>query len=230
MKYKFIFFDLFGTLVKFTPAIEDNECRNSVSFLKSRGIKIEEKEFKTLWAESFYEVEEIAKITRDEFDLTEPSKLFFSKLGLQNYPLEVIDGFIEKYMEDWEKGVIKIEGLKELLSKINVSKGIITNTHYSEMIKPLLNKLQILDFFDIIITSIEFGKRKPDPSIFNFALEKVNLPPSEVLFVGDNIECDYLGPRNIAMDAILVSEEVVNAVPLDSQIKSILELNGKLGI
>ncbi len=43
--------------------------------------------------------------------------------------------------------------------------------------------------------------RKPHPSIFQLALDRLNLQASEVLFVGDNLNADIVGAQSVKMPA-----------------------------
>ena len=45
------------------------------------------------------------------------------------------------------------------------------------------------------IPGIEHGFRKPHPTIYQRALAAARLDPADVLFVGDDAECDYHGPK-----------------------------------
>ena len=50
---------------------------------------------------------------------------------------------------------------------------IITNGFEEIQIKKMENS-KILRYFDVIITSESVGVKKPNPKVFNFALEKAN--------------------------------------------------------
>ena len=56
--------------------------------------------------------------------------------------------------------------------------------------------------FDTIIISEEVGFSKPDKRIFELALERLNVHPEAVLFVGDDLEKDIGGSQNIHMKGI----------------------------
>jgi glucose-1-phosphatase len=52
----------------------------------------------------------------------------------------------------------------------------------------LQDHLQILDAFDETIISAEVGFTKPDPHIYQIALERLEVPPQEAVFVDDFVE------------------------------------------
>jgi len=60
---------------------------------------------------------------------------------------------------------------------------------------------------DAVLTSARIGYRKPHPKIYATALRRAALPPSEVLFVGDNARADVLGPRAAGMRAVLLDRD-----------------------
>ena len=65
-----------------------------------------------------------------------------------------------------------------------------------------LRKLQMLPFFDFIVSSEEANTEKPDPKLFSLCADKAGVSPEECLFVGDNLKKDVLGPRGIGMRSV----------------------------
>ena len=64
---------------------------------------------------------------------------------------------------------------------------------------------EIKDYFDQILISGDFGKGKPDPSIFEHALSLMNLSKDEALMVGDNLMTDILGSNRIGMKNVWIN-------------------------
>lgn len=65
----------------------------------------------------------------------------------------------------------------------------------------VINEWQIEDAFDELIISAEVGVAKPDAGIYELTLERLNVAPSEAVFVDDfprNIE----GAQSVGMQAI----------------------------
>ncbi len=54
-------------------------------------------------------------------------------------------------------------------------------------------------FFPLVITYDDTKKFKPHPSPFKLLLKKTGLKPSEILFVGDNLERDVEGAKRMGM-------------------------------
>ena len=61
--------------------------------------------------------------------------------------------------------------------------------------------------FDVLMSSAWAGARKPHPRIFRHTLERLELDPREVVFVGDTWGPDVDGPRAIEMRAIYLERD-----------------------
>ncbi|MEW5996042.1 MAG: HAD-IA family hydrolase [Candidatus Micrarchaeota archaeon] len=57
--------------------------------------------------------------------------------------------------------------------------------------------------FEFVVTADDAGKKKPHRAPFRMALERVNVEPSEVLFVGDNPGRDMEGAKRMGMKTCL---------------------------
>lgn len=88
------------------------------------------------------------------------------------------------------------EGLGEALEAIRargVKVAIISNSE--GMLDRLFADLGILRHFDFVADSGKLGVEKPDPRIFQVALERFGVPPSRALHLGDVFATDVLGAR-----------------------------------
>jgi putative hydrolase of the HAD superfamily len=61
-----------------------------------------------------------------------------------------------------------------------------------------------MPYLDVILTSQEAGARKPEPLIFLTALNKINIPAAEAIFVGDQYKADVQGARGAGMNPVLL--------------------------
>lgn len=66
---------------------------------------------------------------------------------------------------------------------------------------------EIAPYFDHILISGAFGKGKPDPSIFEHALDLVGITADEALMVGDNLMTDILGASKVGMKSVWINRE-----------------------
>ncbi|WP_163538790.1 HAD family hydrolase [Gracilibacillus sp. YIM 98692] len=66
---------------------------------------------------------------------------------------------------------------------------------------------ELTDYFDHIIISGAFGRGKPDPSIFEHALETANVSRDEAIMVGDNLMTDILGANRTGIKSVWINRE-----------------------
>lgn len=91
-----------------------------------------------------------------------------------------------------------------VLSQLPVPVGIISNWD-----KSLGDKLQTYfsrPFFKII-GSEDSGVRKPDLAIYKAALEGLDCPAEQVLFVGDSIRLDIAPAKELGIEAVLIDRD-----------------------
>ena len=65
-----------------------------------------------------------------------------------------------------------------------------------------LCSLGIDDFFDVVVTFDDTGKRKPAPEPFKRAIELLEVRPTEAVMVGDWAERDILGAAELGMHTV----------------------------
>jgi len=68
------------------------------------------------------------------------------------------------------------------------------------------NRFGLAPYFDVIIDSHVVGVAKPDPRIFQIALERLGAGPDEVRFAGDIYSIDVEGARAAGIEARLVDQ------------------------
>jgi len=98
---------------------------------------------------------------------------------------------------------VPTDGIKEFweyLKDKGIRTGVISNIAYaSSVVAERINRLLPENTFEFIITSSNFIFRKPNKRIFNLALEKAELQPDEVWYIGDQYECDVKGSLNAGL-------------------------------
>lgn len=78
--------------------------------------------------------------------------------------------------------------------------GIVSNFDDTATVYHVLTRENMMDFFESILISAEFGFRKPGQKIFLEACLRLDKKPEEVLFVGDSWDHDVLGAQSVRMD------------------------------
>jgi len=78
---------------------------------------------------------------------------------------------------------------------------IITNG-FQEVQEKKLRNSGILGYFDQVVNSEMAGVKKPNPFIFQLALQKANVAAEKSIMVGDNIEADILGAQAVGLHTL----------------------------
>ncbi|MBQ7275651.1 MAG: HAD hydrolase-like protein [Bacilli bacterium] len=83
---------------------------------------------------------------------------------------------------------------------------LLSNTCFSRYsIEKILNKLDILKYFNYVFVSSEFGYRKPAKSFFKYALKESGLNYDEVIMFGNSFNFDIKPANELKIKSVLVS-------------------------
>lgn len=104
-----------------------------------------------------------------------------------------------------------------------IALGMITNG-YGQFQMYNIKALDIEKYFDVILVSEWEGIKKPDPRIFMNALKKLNVDPSECVFIGDHPENDVKAAQNVGMKGIWKRDNQWNNIEADAIIDDFSEL------
>jgi len=76
-----------------------------------------------------------------------------------------------------------------------------------EQLDGLVARLGLAGAVDASVSSESAQSCKPDPGIYHWALRNAGCEPTEVLFVGDSVDHDIVGPASLGMStALLVAD------------------------
>jgi len=79
------------------------------------------------------------------------------------------------------------EGLKELLIKLKDNgyiRGVATNR--TNTMEKVLEDFDLEEYFEVVMTAAMVKKPKPDPEQLFLIMERLELKPDEILFIGDS--------------------------------------------
>ncbi len=107
----------------------------------------------------------------------------------------------------------------DYLSK-NYRLHIITNG-FDEVQYKKMNNSNIVHYFETVTNSENAGVKKPNPIIFNYALNLASTSADSSVMIGDSYEADILGALNIGMDVVYFD---VDETPVDISIRKINNL------
>lgn len=174
MIYKYIAFDLDGTLINSIPSIVES-YKQTINFFYGKVKEADD--------------EIVAKIG---FPLVE----FF-----KDYPKEDNEKLVAKFSEVndalQKDGVPFFDGVKPVLEKLKQQghKLYIVSSKRKDALWRWVEIMQVSDLFDIILGKHDTQKHKPDAEPLLKCMELANCKPSEILYVGDSAQ-DVLCAKN----------------------------------
>jgi putative hydrolase of the HAD superfamily len=106
------------------------------------------------------------------------------------------------------------------LSGSGVKLAAVTNASGGHQREKLAD-LGVAGFFDCVLIAGEVGATKPDPVMFHTACVRLDLPPAEVVHVGDRLDADAVGARAAGLHGVWLNREGVPA----AAVTGVLEIN-----
>jgi HAD superfamily hydrolase (TIGR01549 family) len=82
--------------------------------------------------------------------------------------------------------------------------GIISNTTSSVEAPRMLEENGLTQYFNPVILSCIFGRRKPHPSLFLEAARSVGILPQNCAYIGDNLARDLVGARQAGFGEVVI--------------------------
>ena len=204
---KAVFFDIYGTIADFFPPKEEIQ------------INVTEKFNITLVKDKILDAYKLANnflVKQNSIfpirKMNDEQKLnFFSeyeKIIIDNSGSNVDVGLAKNIWVEITKQKYDLKIFPDLIQCINDLRdmglilGLISNINMSG--KKIAEKLGVSSYFNYVFTSEDLGYEKPNKMIFEKSLDIAKLTPSEVVFIGDQVESDILGAKNANILPILL--------------------------
>ncbi|MEM4270750.1 MAG: HAD-IA family hydrolase [Candidatus Pacearchaeota archaeon] len=151
--------------------------------------------------------------------------------GQDGWWTELIDLFLQKIHSPFIKPSLEVyqeifaifenpnlwkvnSGFEDLLSfakENQIGLGIISN--WDLRLRNLLERKNLISYFNPVLISAEFGYEKPSLKIFLHAQELVGLESSQLFYVGDKPELDYYPPKKLGWNAFLIHHSTSGDIP-----------------
>ncbi len=200
MNIKHIFFDLDHTLWDF----ETNSAKTFEFIFKDNNINVNLDTFLEQYVpinHQYWKLYREEKVTKSVLRYKRLKDSFDSL----NHPIsdKMIEHLANVYIDNLPNYNALFEGAVELLNYLSTKyqMHIITNGFEEVQIKKM-KASGVLHFFNQIITSESVGVKKPNPKIFNHALNLAKASVSQSMMIGDNLEADIMGAQQIGMQTI----------------------------
>lgn len=102
----------------------------------------------------------------------------------------------------WNQPNPQARAVLQMLHGHGLTLGMISNSN--GWVERLVTESGLRPYFHFVIDSRLVGVEKPDPRIFQIALDQVGISPAEALYIGDLYSIDVVGSRAAGMHAILL--------------------------
>lgn len=225
-RIKHVFFDLDHTLWDF----ETNSAKTFKKIFIDNGITIDTSVFLNYYKLinlEYWRLYRNEKISKEKLRYGR-LKDTFNKI---NY--KISDDLINKLSDDYIKILpmfnTLFEGTSEILNylKQKYQLHIITNG-FKEVQNIKMKNSMIDDYFDKVITPESVGVKKPNPKIFEYALQVANAYKDESVMIGDSWEADIMGAKNFGIQPIYCNFENQPVDPSIISVSHLLELKKHL--
>lgn len=205
-----LIFDFFGTLVRYSDGTFNGE-RYSLTHqvLLDRGFSLDYDVMVSRLDAAFQELDAQARVTLIEYHIHDAGRLFFSECFGAAPADEVVAQFIETFNHEWNRGTIFYPEIKPFLETLaqRYRLSIISNSVYPPLVPNCLEAMGVVHHFAQVLTSAEFGFRKPDQRIFQEALARLRTDATQAIYVGDSFEADYKGATDAGLRCILIDPD-----------------------
>lgn len=205
-KINHVFLDLDHTLWDF----DQNSRLTFEKILKLNNVKVDLDSFLSFYEPinlKYWKLYREERITKDALRYGRLKDAF----DALNFQIEdkIITTLSENYIEYLATFDLLFEGTIDILDYLSKTYQlhIITNGFEEVQDKKLVNS-NIKHYFKTVTNSEMVGVKKPNPKIFNFALQLANAKVEESIMIGDSLEADIQGADAIGLDTILFDYKV----------------------
>jgi HAD superfamily hydrolase (TIGR01549 family) len=205
-----IIFDFWGTLVE--NGIHPSPV-NQVKYILR--VRMSFREFVVRFEE--------AMMTKEYADLNEAFEAVCKEFNVrpQSFVMEKLVGMWNKN-EMLGKPFFETVEMLQYLKDAGFKLGLISNTNPT--IQRVLEKYDLLKYFDEAVFSYKEGILKTDPDLFNRLIERMQVSKEDVVMIGDSIQTDILGANAANVRAILIDR--MNKRDFNPKIRNLRDLKG----
>ncbi len=203
-----VLFDLFGTVVHFAPQVPTaqvggSQWRSAMGWLRDAAeAELPYVPFDDLLASLLHVTEEIVRQRPPQYREVPSRERFrraLTRCGLDDAEAGVVAERLSLvHMSHLASRTVLPAGHAALLTALAASHrlGLVSNFDHAPTARRILAVHGIAAFFEVVVISDEFGRRKPHPSIFAAALQGMGVNAAQALFVGDSVSDDVVGAHN----------------------------------
>jgi putative hydrolase of the HAD superfamily len=228
--YTHILFDFFGTLVAYSSSRVAERHDRSYQLITAHGATLTYAHFLTQWEGLFEQFERRSEASLVEFALTDLCTAFLTAVLPAPPSPALIAQFRDNYLAEWEEGIQRIPGVVEMTAALasHYTLVLVSNTHHRPLVQRQLERAGLSPHLAAVVTSDDYGWRKPAAAIFDRALQISGGRPETAVFVGDSYGADYQGAQAAGLPCFLIDPTGRQPIPAEWRLTSILELTSAL--
>lgn len=198
LKYENYIFDLYGTLIDIhTEEGEESLWIALANFFERNGASYSATELQASYQK--YVAEELKQHEEIQVEKVFQTLFALKNIGASDKLIAQTCRFFRDTsthhirLYDWSVPILRT--LKENGKKVYLLSNAQRSFTYHEM-----ETLDIVQYFDAIYISSDYGVKKPNPKFFEILIEKEGLDRTKSLFLGNDQNCDILGAKAVGMD------------------------------
>lgn len=115
-----------------------------------------------------------------------------------------LDAMYAVTQTNWQLENDAIETL-QLLKSNQYHLGVFSNAGDDKDVQQLIESFGIRNYFDFVLTSAACYYRKPHSRAFEISLAHWNITPHECIMIGDSLQADIYGAKNLNMKTIWIT-------------------------
>ena len=214
---KAVLLDLGDTLVHLDRPWSDVFHANLTalsSYLTNLGLRLDFEKFSQTFMRMFDDASYRADLYKIEIPMEEILSKALRKSGLQvlgiDLPTTATVEFYRPEIESWQLYPDTIETLTQLTTD-GYMLGVVSNTKSDWAVRAIIERRDLGKFLKTIVTSAALKIRKPRPEIFSQAMNVLNVKPRDAVFIGDSIQADVAGSKNMGMRSIHVLRKPIES-------------------
>lgn len=194
-----VIFDAFGTLFKVEKGASAKTIINNI---RSEGAEVDQTQFMNEW-KGFYKKYTVADSEfKTEHDIfISRIQMFYNKYNIGRSAADDTDAMLTAAFDRKTFDEVA-EVIARLRKKYKVFIG--SNTD-NDVLDYVMKKNKISA--DKVYTSENLRCYKPDPAFFRKILVENELRPENVIFVGDSVSDDILGPKAMGIKTVLIDRD-----------------------
>jgi len=208
MTIKAIVFDLYGTLIDIETDESKEEIYRAIAhYLTYHRVYLHRWEVRERYYRIMKQQKEVRGEEYPEIDVEAIWNEFLMQEGIRS---ELIRGQLAKVIAHIYRAISRhrlqlYPDVKRVLNELQAKYRLaLISDAQSCYALPEIRAVGLEGYFEPVVISSHYGFRKPDPRLFQRALDKLKLKPAEVIWVGNDMFRDIHGAKQVGIKSIFI--------------------------